>query len=58
MKLRQTSFIHSNPLIHVVSCCMGGTTVMFLHKLLPGGKWSLIKVINGCLIGDISTIQL
>ena len=36
-----------------VACCVAGTTVLFLHKLLPGGKWSLLKVINGCLIGEV-----
>ena len=37
-----------------VACCVAGTTVLFLHKLLPGGKWSLLKVINGCLIGELT----
>ena len=36
-----------------MACCVAGTTVLFLHKLLPGGKWSLLKVINGCLIGEV-----
>ena len=35
----------------LVSCCVAGTTVLFLNKVVPGGKWSLLKVINGCLIG-------
>ena len=38
-----------------MACCVAGTTVLFLHKLLPGGKWSLLKVINGCLIGEVTT---
>ena len=40
----------------LVSCCMAGTTVLFLNKVVPGGKWSLLKVINGCLIGWFSSI--
>ena len=42
----------------LVSCCMAGTTVLFLNKVVPGGKWSLLKVINGCLIGWFSSIYL
>jgi len=38
----------------LVACCFSGTTVLFVHKLIPGGKWSLLKVINGCLIGMVS----
>ena len=38
----------------LVACCVAGTTVLFLNKILPGGKWSLLKIINGCLIGMVS----
>ena len=38
----------------LVACCVAGTTVLFLHKIIPGGKWSLLKIINGCLIGMVS----
>ena len=35
----------------LVGCCTAGTVVLFVNKLLPGGKWSIIKLINGCLAG-------
>ena len=35
----------------LVSCCTGGTVVLFVNKFLPGGKWSIVKLINGCLAG-------
>ena len=36
----------------LVACCTAGTTVLFLVKLLPGGKWSVVKLINGCLVSN------
>ena len=39
--------------VSAVSCCVAGTTVLFANRIIPGGKWSLLKVINGCLIGMI-----
>ena len=34
----------------LLACCTAGTTVLFLVKLLPAGKWSVVKLINGCLV--------
>ena len=35
----------------LVACCTAGTVVLFVNKALPGGKWSIVKLINGCLAG-------
>jgi Amt family ammonium transporter len=38
-----------------VACGSGGITVLFVWKFHPtGGKWSLSKIINGCLAGMVS----
>ena len=38
-----------------VSCSSGGMTVLFVWKFHPaGGKWSLSRIINGCLAGMVS----
>ena len=38
-----------------MGCGSGGITVLFLWKFNPaGGKWSLSKIINGCLAGMVS----
>ena len=35
-----------------MGCGSGGITVLFVWKFHPaGGKWSLSKIINGCLAG-------
>jgi ammonia channel protein AmtB len=36
----------------LIGCCTSGTVVLFVNKLMPGGKWSIVKLINGCLAGD------
>ena len=33
------------------SCGSGGVVVLLIIKMLPGGKWSIIQLINGCLAG-------
>jgi len=38
----------------LVACCTAGTVVLFVNKALPGGKWSIVKLINGCLAGMVS----
>ena len=38
----------------LVGCCTAGMVVLFVNKLLPGGKWSIVKLINGCLAGMVS----
>ena len=38
-----------------MGCGSGGITVLFVWKFHPtGGKWSLSKIINGCLAGMVS----
>ena len=37
----------------LVACCTAGTVVLFVNKILPGGKWSIVKLINGCLAGCV-----
>ena len=36
----------------LVAAACGGLVVLFLVKMLPGGKWSLLKLINGMLAGE------
>ena len=36
----------------LVAAACGGLVVLFLIKMLPGGKWSLLKLINGMLAGE------
>ena len=36
----------------LIGCCMGGFVVLLLNKILPKGKWSIVKLINGCLSGE------
>ena len=36
----------------LIGCCTFGTMVLFVNKLMPGGKWSIVKLINGFLAGD------
>ena len=36
----------------LIGCCTSGTVVLFVNKLMPGGKWSIVKLINGCLAGS------
>lgn len=39
----------------LVACSSGGITVLFIWKFHPnGGKWSLSRIINGCLAGMVS----
>ena len=35
----------------LISCGTGGIVVLFIIKMIPGGKWSIIQLINGCLAG-------
>ena len=36
----------------LIGCCTSGTVVLFVNKLMPGGKWSIVKLIKGFLAGD------
>ena len=39
----------------LVGCASGGITVLFTWKFHPiGGKWSLSRIINGCLAGMVA----
>ena len=35
----------------LIACGSGGIVVLFIIKMIPGGKWSIIQLINGCLAG-------
>ena len=35
----------------LIACGTGGIVVLFIIKMIPGGKWSIIQLINGCLAG-------
>ena len=35
----------------LISCGTGGIVVLSIIKMIPGGKWSIIQLINGCLAG-------
>ena len=34
----------------LVACCTSGTIVLFLNKLLPGGRWSIVKQVRCVLL--------
>ncbi len=39
-----------------ISCSTSGLVVLFLNKLLGSRTWSLAKIVNGCLTGNINMI--
>jgi Amt family ammonium transporter len=38
----------------LVGAACGGLSCLFVTKMMPGGKWSLLKLINGMLSGMVS----
>ena len=33
----------------LIGCCTSDTVVLFVNKMLPGGKWSIVKLIMAAL---------